>query len=591
MYNLIQVQDAIKTVPLKDVMDYANGKNPQVPSYLALAELNRRKQLQDTAESFYGEPGTLKDQIQTSLTRAPEGMDPTQTPPGQIDITRTPPQLAPSLAPVQQTAAPQMVNPTAPPVMAARGGMMRSPDIARGVASIPLSQFKRRNYAGGGIVAFADNEGETVGEAARKRQMEEDRASILGGLKKFGAAAADVLTMPARGIAGAVDTAIIRPARAITGADIPYIGGEYTESMTPFYDKYVRGRDPVSRTDLPQASYSNEGRAYEKGKGLEAPKDRPLIVPPRDQNEQASATTSGQIEKPAPAAPAVPPRPSVADRLGTGVPSDDETRAAIERQKMLMREFGVSQDPYADVRKRYEEIEKRRTARREEEPSDRLMATLAAFSEAAPEKGLGYQMGQAGKARAAMVKEQEALKDKQDTEMAALYNSMAKEEDARKRGDMKAVETELANQKAHKIKIIELENQSTQAQAQMINAMASRTQAERGPQAPAEIQLVERIAREKGISFTDAYEFLQSAKGVEALKRKADQDWNDSMALRMEWEKKGGYQAYMASKGISVPGGAPAAGPKAPAPKKGDVVQGYRFKGGDPSKQDNWEKV
>lgn len=584
MYNLIQVQDAIKTVPLKDVMDYANGKNPQVPSYLALAELNRRKQLQDTAESFYGEPGTLKDQIQTSLTRAPEGMDPTQTPPGQIDITRTPPQLAPSLAPVQQTAAPQMVNPTASPVMAARGGMMRSPDIARGLASIPLSQFKRRNYAGGGIVAFADNEGETVGEAARKRQMEEDRASILGGLKKFGAAAADVLTMPARGIAGAIDTAIIRPARAITGADIPYIGGEYTESMTPFYDKYVRRPEMESAEARTRQS---QMEAQDRAEGRE-----PVITKPVP-NQQASATTSGQITKPpaaAPAAPAVPPRPSVADRLGTGVPTQDETRAAIERQKMLMREFGVSQDPYADVRKRYEEIEKRRTARREEEPSDRLMATLAAFSEAAPEKGLGYQMGQAGKARAAMVKEQEALKDKQDTEMAALYNSMAKEEDARKRGDMKAVETELANQKAHKIKIIELENQSTQAQAQMINAMANRTQAERGPQAPAEIQLVERIAREKGISFTDAYEFLQSAKGIEALKRKADQDWNDSMALRMEWEKKGGYQAYMASKGISVPGGAPAAGPR-PAPKKGDVVQGYRFKGGDPSKQDNWEKV
>ena len=589
MYNLIQVQDAIKTVPLKDVMDYANGKNPQVPSYLALAELNRRKQLQDTAESFYGEPGTLKDQIQSSLTGTPQGVDPTQTPPGQIDITRIPPQLAPSLAPVQPTAAPQMVNPTAQPVMAARGGMMRSPDMARGLVSIPVSQFKRSNFANGGIVAFADNEGETVGEAARRKQMEEDRASILGGLKKFGAAAADVLTMPARGIAGAVDTAIIRPARAITGADIPYLGGEYTESMTPFYDKYVRQKDPVTRTDLPQASYSNEGRAYERGK-LDPTKEGPLNAP-KLPNQQQSATSSGQIERPAPpAAPAAPARPSVADRLGTGVPSEDETRAAIERQKMLMREFGVSQDPYADVRKRYEDIEKRRESRRAEEPSDRLMATLAAYSEAAPEKGLGYQMGQAAKVRTALVKEQEALKDKQDTEMAGLYNSMAKEEDARKRGDMKAVETELANQRNFKAKIIELENQSTQAQAQMINAMANRTQAERGPQAPAEIQLVERIAKEKGISFTEAYDYLQTAKGAEALKRKADQEWNESLALRMEWEKKGGYNAYMASKGISVPGVSPQ-GVRPPAPKKGDVVQGYRFKGGDPSKQDNWEKV
>jgi hypothetical protein len=26
-------------------------------------------------------------------------------------------------------------------------------------------------------------------------------------------------------------------------------------------------------------------------------------------------------------------------------------------------------------------------------------------------------------------------------------------------------------------------------------------------------------------------------------------------------------------------------------PKAGDIVQGYRFKGGDPSKKENWELV
>jgi hypothetical protein len=518
-------------------------------------------------------------------------MDITQTPPGQIDMTKLPPQLAPNLPPVGQAqpgAAPQgQVNPTAtPPVMAARGGMMRSPDIARGIASIPVSQFKRSNFAGGGIVAFADNEGETVGEAARRRQMESDRESLVSGAKKFGSAALDVLTMPFRAAAGVVDTGIIRPARAITGADIPYLGGEYTESMTPFYDKYVR-KPEEQRDDARKRQSQMEYQDRTEGRE-------------RNPNVQQSATGSGQIARPpaassassaAPVAPAEPARPSVADRLGTGVPSEQDTKAAIERQRMLMREFGVSQDPYADVRKRYEAIEKRREERRAEEPSDRLMATLAAFSRAAPEKGLGYQMGVAGEARTALVKEQEALKDKQDTEMAALYNSMAKEEDARKRGDMKAVETELANQKAHRIKIIELENQSTQAQAAMINAMANRTQATRGPQAPAEIQLVEKIARDKGISFTEAYEYLQSAKGMEGLKRQADKEWNESMALRMEWEKKGGYPAYMASKGIAVGGGTAPAPANRPPPKKGDVVQGYRFKGGDPSKQENWEKV
>jgi hypothetical protein len=451
--------------------------------------------------------------------------------------------------------------------MAARGGMMRSPDIARGIASIPVSQFKQSNFAGGGIVAFADNEGETVGQAASRERGEGE--SYLDYFKR-------------------------RASESLQG---PFFSERGTmqypkmyQSMSERTARETAAADAERKNqNLPQASYSNEGRAYRS----DAPGPRvtpsPLVIP-QDQNKQASATTSGQIEKP-PAAPTAPPRPTIADRLGSAVPTEEETQAAIDRQRKLMEAYGISQDPYADVRKRYEAIEKRREERRAEEPSDRLMATLAAFSKAAPEKGLGYQLGVASEARAALSKEQNILRDKQDTEMAALYNSMAKEEDARKRGDMKAVELELKNQREHRAKIVDLEQKQEQVDAQMLNARANMVQAQRGPQAPAEIQLVEKIARDKGISFTEAYEYLQSAKGMEGLKRQADKEWNESMALRMEWEKKGGYPAYMASKGIAVGGGAAPAPGSRPAPKKGDVVQGYRFKGGDPSKQENWEKV
>ena len=49
MYNLVQAQEALQGMPTTDVMKYANSQNAQVPAYLALAELNRRKQLEDTA--------------------------------------------------------------------------------------------------------------------------------------------------------------------------------------------------------------------------------------------------------------------------------------------------------------------------------------------------------------------------------------------------------------------------------------------------------------------------------------------------------------------------------------------------------------
>lgn len=69
--NLIQVQERLKSLPsspqtMQALMAYANGMNPAVPPYLALGELNRRKQLMEEAQQQQaGQPpqGTVKDQI------------------------------------------------------------------------------------------------------------------------------------------------------------------------------------------------------------------------------------------------------------------------------------------------------------------------------------------------------------------------------------------------------------------------------------------------------------------------------------------------------------------------------------------------
>lgn len=69
--NLIQVQERLKSLPsspqtMQALMQYANGMNPAVPPYLALGELNRRKQLMEEAQQQQaGQPpqGTVKDQI------------------------------------------------------------------------------------------------------------------------------------------------------------------------------------------------------------------------------------------------------------------------------------------------------------------------------------------------------------------------------------------------------------------------------------------------------------------------------------------------------------------------------------------------
>ena len=60
--NLVQIQERLKDLPTQAVMAYANGQNPQVPPYLALGELNRRKQMEQQAAQ--PPQGTVKDNIE-----------------------------------------------------------------------------------------------------------------------------------------------------------------------------------------------------------------------------------------------------------------------------------------------------------------------------------------------------------------------------------------------------------------------------------------------------------------------------------------------------------------------------------------------
>ena len=145
MFNLVEVQTALQSpsVQLADLMKYANGSSAEVPAYLALGELNRRKQLEATNTAFNATPPTVKDQ----LTNAPPAVNPTSAPTG-IAPTGAP-QLASAVAApprMNVAAAPaNQVNPIAPPQMAAEGGLL----------SIPTPHmFHPESYANGGIVAF-----------------------------------------------------------------------------------------------------------------------------------------------------------------------------------------------------------------------------------------------------------------------------------------------------------------------------------------------------------------------------------------------------------------------------------------------------
>lgn len=167
--NLVQIQERLKDLPMQAVMSYANGQNPQVPPYLALGELNRRKQMEQSAAQ--PPKGTVKDSIEQQvglmqLQKARQG------------------QMAQQSA-MQGAQAPTVPEGTPEPSEQPEAEMAMA---AGGVTSLPMRDM---HFGSGGIIAFANPEGKQLVEdedlplwarqARRERlkKSEEDRAKNM----------------------------------------------------------------------------------------------------------------------------------------------------------------------------------------------------------------------------------------------------------------------------------------------------------------------------------------------------------------------------------------------------------------------------
>lgn len=141
------------------------------------------------------------------------------------------------------------------------------------------------SLAGGGIVAFQSRGSVPEPTESELKAQKESDAKILEAITstlgktagdtaaKLVAAGADIASLIPRGLAGAMDTAIIRPARAM-GADIGYIspaltpGAQSSDTATPFYDRYIRAREEASakeqapqRDEAPRSYSASEAQA------------------------------------------------------------------------------------------------------------------------------------------------------------------------------------------------------------------------------------------------------------------------------------------------------------------------------------------
>lgn len=130
MANIVKLQDDLKGIPLKNLIMYVQNPNGQVPSYLALAEIKRRKDMEQRAAAEQNAP--------THLSVAEELTAPRQNIGPQFDTPQS--MMATQKQPQQGLAA-------IPPQEMAQGGIA---DLD------PGNMYDDKNYAGGGIVAFDD---------------------------------------------------------------------------------------------------------------------------------------------------------------------------------------------------------------------------------------------------------------------------------------------------------------------------------------------------------------------------------------------------------------------------------------------------
>ena len=160
----------------------------------------------------------------------------------------------------------------------------------------------------------------------------------------------------------------------------------------------------------------------------------------------------------APVAPASAPAglPSVAKPVADPFAVQTPEEAFAERRK-LQEMAGVSKDPYAAVMQRQAAMEARDQAKYAQDPVDRLLNQLSAISAADPTKGAGHALGVSAKANQEMKDKQTEYRDKKEQLGLEFQTNMAKEQDARARGDVKGVEDAIAAQKKNKIDLAKVD--------------------------------------------------------------------------------------------------------------------------------------
>jgi hypothetical protein len=179
--NLIQITEQLKNpaISVPQLMQYANNSNPQVPSYVALAEMQRRQSMQAPTQA---PQQTVKDQLGAQLMGLPAAAPQAPAPGAAPQQPPQQPQQTPQQTPQQIPQQPPSGAPQAPMPQPRQA----APSMAGGgLTSIPLNMH--HDFAAGGIIAFAGG-GDTdlAAQYPEQTTLEQERAERLKNQEIYG---------------------------------------------------------------------------------------------------------------------------------------------------------------------------------------------------------------------------------------------------------------------------------------------------------------------------------------------------------------------------------------------------------------------
>lgn len=451
--NLIQVQEHLKDLPMRAVMEYANGKNPQVPPYLALGELNRRKQMEQSAKAPQAPDGTVKERLEKELTG--QAADLMQA--GAARQAQSNQQLQQSLMGQPQPVPEGTPQPPQPeeemPQMA--GG---------GLTALPVGDMFKF-ATGGGVVAFADGE-EVVDQAARELQAAQER------LRSFENKTYRNLADRQQDVA-AIEAAKADLARAenkmydtgAAGMDTRPVGVMVRPMSAPIRNAKQQTAANVQPTFSPDNQSAAETARLAR-QNAAAPAGIAAVAPDASMMPPPPATGGGLPALRMPTSPKFEaPDPEAYDKKLAAFKAANPGLAGSEFQKLLDQ---IAKQDEAD-RARFLTQEKGRTR------ADFWKALIDAGEATRGQKGLGALLGGFGKsagaseaAAAERADAQAKLRREQDLGMAKMRAELESARRAEARGDFEAAfkHRQDAEKIGRDLKQTEFSNQLEAAKAQ-----------------------------------------------------------------------------------------------------------------------------